>query len=249
VTNWFQAHVVDSGKLPLAVLFLAFAVTFLFIRLSVRMIRAQVRWWPGNVSPGGTHLHHVVFGIVFMLIAGAGGFSTLGNYSPWSEIFAGVFGAGAALVLDEFALVLHLRDVYWSEQGRTSVDAVFLAFSVIGLLLVGTAPLGANSAEPVPGTGGASWTLAVAIALNLVLVLVTLLKGKVWTGLLGIFVPLLALVGAVRLARPHSAWARRRYRPDSKKLARAARRDGRTRQWFVQLRNKLQDAVAGKPSS
>jgi hypothetical protein len=249
VTNWFQAHVVDSGKLPLAVLFLAFAVTFLFIRFSVRMIRAQVKWWPGNVSPGGTHLHHVVFGIVFMLIAGAGGFSTLGNYSPWSEIFAGLFGAGAALVLDEFALVLHLRDVYWSEQGRTSVDAVFLAFAVIGLLLVGTAPLGANSAEPVPGTGGASWTLAVGIALNLVLVLITLLKGKVWTGLLGIFVPLLALVGAIRLARPHSAWARKRYRPDSKKLDRAVRRDGRTRQWFVQVRNKLQDALAGRPSS
>ena len=187
--NWFSDHVVDAGKLPLAVLFVAFAVTFLFIRFSVRMIRAQVKWWPGNVSSGGTHLHHVVFGIVFMLIAGAGGFSTLGNYTPWAEIFAGLFGAGAALVLDEFALILHLRDVYWAEQGRTSVDAVFLAFAVFGLLLVGTAPLGANGAGGVPGMENAAWSLVVAIAINIALVVISLFKGKVWTGLLGIFIP------------------------------------------------------------
>jgi hypothetical protein len=157
VSNWFNRHVVESGKLPLALLFFAFVVTFLIIRLSTRMIRANVKWWPGNMSSGGTHLHHVVFGIIFMLIAGVGGFTTLGNYTPWAEIFAALFGAGAALVLDEFALILHLRDVYWSEQGRTSVDAVFLASAVFGLLLVGLAPLGTSGVGEVPGAEGTAW--------------------------------------------------------------------------------------------
>ena len=51
------------------------------------------------------------------------------------------FGIGAALVLDEFALILHLQDVYWSEDGRTSVDAVFAAVAVAGLLVLGFNPL------------------------------------------------------------------------------------------------------------
>src|SRR5258705_9669392 len=138
----YQRDIIDAGKQPLAVLFVAFVMTFLFIRFWVRMIRAQVRWWPGNVTPGGLHVHHVVFGIIFMLIAGAGGFSTIGGYTPWAEIFSGLFGSGAALVLDEFAVVLHLQDVYWKEQGRTSVDAVFLAVAVFALLLLGVSPFG-----------------------------------------------------------------------------------------------------------
>src|SRR5262249_27786591 len=77
MSSWFENEIIQPGKLPLAVLFLAFVVTFLFIRFSTRMIRAQVKWWPGNVSGGGLHLHHVVFGIVFMVLAGVGGFSAL----------------------------------------------------------------------------------------------------------------------------------------------------------------------------
>ena len=249
MSHWYTEHIVQAGKQPLAALFVAFAVTFLFIRFSVRMIRAQVKWWPGNVKPGGLHLHHMVFGIVFMLVAGAGGFSPIGNRAPWAEIFAALFGAGAALVLDEFALALHLRDVYWSEQGRTSVDAVFLTFAIIGLLLVGTAPLGANEVVDAGGDRYTAWSYVAAIALNALFVGVALFKGKVWTGLLGIFVPLLALVGAVRLARPDSVWARWRYRPDSRKARRALRRDDRTRQRFVNARNKVQDALAGRPST
>jgi hypothetical protein len=247
MSHWYIQHIIHPGKQPLAVLFIAFVVTFLFIRLSVRMIRAQVSWWPGNVKAGGTHLHHMVFGIVFMLVAGAGGFSPLGDNAPWAEIFSGLFGAGAALVLDEFALVLHLRDVYWSEQGRTSVDAVFLASAILGLLLLGVTPFG--TAEEARDADSSRYAAAVGILLNTLLVVITLFKGKVWTGLLGIFVPLLALVGSLRLARPNSAWARWRYRPDSRKAQRALRRDDRTRQRFVNARNKVQDALAGRPSS
>jgi hypothetical protein len=246
MTSWFEREIVQPGKLPLTVLFLAFVVTFLFIRLSTRMIRAQVKWWPGNVSGGGLHLHHVVFGIVLMVVAGAGGFSAIGNISPWSEIFAGLFGAGAALVLDEFALVLHLRDVYWSEQGRTSVDAVFLTIAVFGLVLIGATPFGAVSARD-DGRSGA-WAYVFAILPNLILVVITLAKGKIWTGLIGILIPLLALVGTFRVARPSSAWARWRYKPGSKKLAKAHQRDEKQRQFWVRARNRLEDALAGRPS-
>jgi hypothetical protein len=246
MTSWYRQEILLPGKQPLAVLFVAFVVTFLFIRLSTRMIRAQVKWWPGNVSGGGVHVHHVVFGIVFMMLAGAGGFSAIGNRSPWAEIFAGLFGCGAALVLDEFALVLHLRDVYWSEQGRTSVDAVFLAVAVFGLILTGAAPFGVDSARADGGTG--AWAYVFAILPNLILVVITLAKGKIWTGLIGILFPLVVLVGTFRLARPSSAWARWRYRPGSRKLARAERREERQRAFWVRARNRLQDALAGRPS-
>ena len=61
MSAWFQQSVVTAGKLRLFCFFASFIVTFLFIRLSVRMIRAQVKWWPGNVTPGGVHVHHAVF--------------------------------------------------------------------------------------------------------------------------------------------------------------------------------------------
>jgi hypothetical protein len=178
------------------------------------------------------------------VVAGVGGFSPIGGIRPWAEIFAGLFGCGAALVLDEFALILHLRDVYWSEQGRTSVNAVFLAIALMGLLLTGVAPFGAESAAEST-VAGYAW----AIAPNAVLVLITLFKGKVWTGLLGILMPILVLFGAIRLARPGSPWARWRYHEGGKKAARAARRDERGHARWVRVRNRLQDAVAGRPSS
>ncbi len=246
MTGWYQQQIVAPGKQPLAVLFFAFVVTFLFIRLSVRMIRAEVRWWPGNVKPGGLHVHHVVFGIVFMLVAGAGGFSSIGGVTPWAEIFAGLFGCGAALVLDEFALVLHLRDVYWSEQGRTSVDAIFLSVAVFGLLLIGVAPFGVNDVA-VEGAPYAAWNYAWAVLFNGALVVLTFLKGKIWTGLLGILLPFLAFVGALRLARPASPWARWRYRAGSRKEGRAVRRDERHRARWVMRRKRVQDTLAGRP--
>jgi len=246
MTGWYQREIIATGKQPLAVLLLAFVVTFLFIRISVRMIRAGVRWWPGNVAPGGLHLHHVVFGTIFMLVAGAGGFSVIGDRSPWAEIFAGLFGCGAALVLDEFALILHLRDVYWSEKGRTSVDAVFLAAAVFGLLLLGIAPFGVNDVT-VADRRFAALYYVWAVLVNGALVAVTLFKGKIWVGLLGILVPLLAFVGACRLARPESPWARWRYRAGSHKAARALRRDERQHARWARWRRRAQDALAGRP--
>src|SRR6516162_9180082 len=71
--SWFEQSVVDAGRLRLFCFFVSFIAAFLFIRFSVRMIRAQVRWWPGNVTPGDLHLHHAVFGLFFMCVGGVGG--------------------------------------------------------------------------------------------------------------------------------------------------------------------------------
>ncbi|WP_457031627.1 hypothetical protein [Kitasatospora sp. P5_F3] len=243
--TWYREEILDPGKQPLLVLLLGFLGAFLFIRLSVRMIRAEVSWWPQNVTPGGLHIHHVVFGVVFMIIGGLGLASPIGGEHPWAEIAAALFGIGTALVLDEFALILHLRDVYWSEEGRLSVDTVVLGAAVCGLLLLGAVPFGADeaSADGAPVSG---WTYATTVAVNAGFALVALSKGKAFTGLLGMLVPLIAVVGALRLARPGSPWARARYPVGSRKADRARVREEREG-WQRRLRIKVYNAIAGKP--
>lgn len=241
--DWFTREISDTGRLRLFCFLLAFIAGFLFIRFSVRMIRRQVRWWPGNVAPGGQHIHHVVFGLVFMCVGGVTGLLVQDDSSWPAVASASVFGIGTALVLDEFALVLHLEDVYWSEQGRLSVEVVFITIALCGLLLLGLKPLGVDDVA-----GDALWVIVVAIAFNLCLAVVSLLKGKLWTGLLGLFVGIVGLVGAVRLARPGSPWARRRYRPGSRKERRAQVRERRYRRPVQRLGDRLSDLIAGRPS-
>ena len=78
-------------------------------------------------------------------------------------------------------------------------------------------------------------------------VLFCLLKGKIWTGVIGLFVPLVAIVGAIRLARLNSPWARRRYRKKPKKLAKAQRREARLDARWIAWRDAFFDLIAGKP--
>ena len=66
----FDRAIVDTGRQAEFLFFVAFLVTFGFIRTSAHMIRAQVRWWPGNVEVGGTHIHHLVWGILLLMIIG-----------------------------------------------------------------------------------------------------------------------------------------------------------------------------------
>ncbi|WP_309237100.1 hypothetical protein [Actinomadura sp. BRA 177] len=241
--EWFTREIADTGRLRLFCFLLAFIAGFLFIRFSVRMIRRQVRWWPGNVTPGGHHIHHVVFGLVFMCVGGVGGLSVQDGSSGWAVATAAVFGVGTALVLDEFALVLHLEDVYWSEQGRLSVEVVFITIALCGLLLLGLRPLGVDD---VAGDG--LWAVAAVLVFDMLVALVALLKGKIWTGLIGLFIGVVAVVGAVRLARPDSPWARRRYRPGSRKERRARKRERRYRRPVQRLGDWLGDVIAGRPS-
>ncbi|TDC74508.1 hypothetical protein E1285_43115 [Actinomadura sp. 7K507] len=242
--EWFTREIADTGRLRLSCFLVAFIAGFLFIRFSVRMIRRQVRWWPGNVSPGGQHVHHVVFGLVFMCVGGVGGLAIEDGSSGWAATAAALFGIGTALVLDEFALVFYLRDVYWSDQGRLSVEVVFITVALCGLLLLGLRPLGADD---VAGDG--FWSIALALILNASLAVIALLKGKIWTGVLGLLIGVVALVGAVRLARPDSPWARRRYSPGSRKEKRARVRERRYRLPLQRLGDRLSDLVAGRPSA
>ena len=137
----------------------------------------------------------MVFGVVFMLIGGVNGIVAPGGSLNWRSGAAALFGLGAALVLDEFALILHLRDVYWTSDGRLSVDAVFVAVGVTVLLLLGIVP----SVIPSPTDQHTNAWEAVAkhlsgsnVGVTLILAAITLLKGKIWTGLFGLFLfPLL----------------------------------------------------------
>jgi hypothetical protein len=243
--SWFQQSVVDPGRLRLFCFFVSFIVAFAFIRFSVRMIRAQVKWWPGNVTPGGVHVHHAVFGLVFMCVGGIGGLAVQDNDSGWAAVAAALLGIGTALLLDEFALVLFLKDVYWSEEGRLSVDVVFVAIALCGLALLGWVPAGF---APGPGARVAAYLgIILGLIVNLVFVVICLLKGKVWCGVLSVYIGLIGLVGAIRLARPGSLWARRRYPPGSRKMARARAREQRYAQPVHRFRIWFQDLIAGRP--
>jgi len=221
-----------AGLILLASMLLSFG----FIRFSTRMIRAEVSWWPGNVSPGGLHIHHLVFGIVGMMLAGFLGF-VLQPASPWLEILAGAFGIGMGLTLDEFALWLYLDDVYWAEEGRSSVDAVIFAAIIGGGVIVGFVPLDA-------GGGGSTVVVVLTVVIELAICGLVALKGKISTAVIGMFIPPVAWVAAIRLARPGSFWARRRYPEGSEKLtkanARKERHDRRIR--------RFQDMIGGAPS-
>ncbi|MBB4934038.1 hypothetical protein F4561_004858 [Lipingzhangella halophila] len=247
MAEWFGDYVVSAGRLPLFSFFVAFVAGFLFIRLSVRLIRAGVRWWPGNLRHGDLHIHHVVFGVTLMLFGGVAGLLIVDRESAHIAVAASMFGLGAALVLDEFALILHLRDVYWTEQGRTSVDAVFVAVALTGLLLSGVRPFGWEEFGLAGNGGGAVQPgLVLLVLVNLAGSVVSLLKGKIWTGLAGVFVPVVSIVAAVRLAVPGSPWERWRYPRGSEKWERAIRRDLRVRRPMIRAKIRFQEIIAGR---
>ncbi len=154
-------------------------LSFGFIRFSTRMIRAEVSWWPGNVTPGGLHIHHLVFGIVAMMVAGFAEFA-IQPESPWLEILAALFGIGVGLTLDEFALWLYLEDVYWAEEGRRSVDAVILAAIIGGALVLGFVPVSSEDSGSIPA-------ILASIATTLVICLLAAFKGKLWSAVAGMF--------------------------------------------------------------
>ncbi|MES9523173.1 hypothetical protein [Streptomyces capoamus] len=241
--HWWVRNIVEPGKLPLLLALTAFVLTFVVTRVVTRLIRAG-RGPFGNVRAGGLHIHHVVPGVVLTL---GGGFGAVASdrHGAGGAVSAVVFGMGAGLVLDEFALILHLDDVYWTEDGRKSVEVVVLTAALVGLLLAGFSPFGVNdlSQEELQDRGGALAT----ISGNFLLSLVALGKGKARTALFGVIVPLVALVGAVRLARPGSPWARRFYGRRPRARARAALRAYRHDRRWARPSRAVQDWIGGKP--
>jgi hypothetical protein len=228
----------QDGQRAGFLLLAGFLASWLFIRTSARMIRAEVSWWPGNVETGsGLHIHHLVWGICLVLVTGFLGFA-LQPDDPWLDVLAVLFGIGMGLTLDEFALWLHLEDVYWTEEGRESVDAVIVALVFGGLVVLGVAPWDVNDAE------GSIIAIAGIMAFHVGYLALCALKGKVWMTVAGLVIPFVGLVGAVRLAKPGSPWARRFYKDDGHRLEKAKARWARVEA----RRHKAINAIAGAPS-
>lgn len=220
----------------------AFLVTFAFIRTSARLMRSpKVPWWPGSVTTeSGLHIHHLVWGIWLMIICGFLAFATdLG--SPWWQVISIGFGIGIGLTLDEFALWLHLDDVYWSEAGRSSVDAAILA-AVLGLLVVlGLRPFGLDE------TGSLVGAIATALV-NITFAAITFFKGRIFLGAIALFVPIVGIWCACRLAKPGSPWAHKRYvGKHADKMARAEQRWNPGKR-SAEVGRKLQDIIGGVPT-
>ncbi|MET7382579.1 hypothetical protein ABZT08_27870 [Streptomyces sp. NPDC005526] len=241
--HWLERNIVEPGKLPLLLALTAFVLSFALTRTVTRLIRAG-RGPFGNVRAGGLHIHHVVPGVVLTVVGGFGAVAS-GRQGVGAAVFAVVFGTGAGLVLDEFALILHLDDVYWTEAGRQSVEVVVLTAALVGLILAGFAPFGVNDLSPdeVQNRG----TVIATVVGNFLFSLVALYKGKARLALLGIVVPAIALVGAVRLARPGSPWARHFYRRRPRARARSSLRAYHHDRRWSGPRRRFQDWIGGKP--
>jgi hypothetical protein len=236
--DFWQDQIADDGRQGIFLLLVAFLASFLFIRTSARLGRSTT-WWPGSVvTDGGVHLHHLVWGICLMMASGVLAF-TLRDETPWFELCAVAFGIGMGLTIDEFALWVYLSDVYWAKQGRASIDAALYAAAVMGLLLLGIDPL-----ELEEG----AWAVILTIAATLAFSLICFAKERVTHGLLGLFIPLVALYAACRLAKPSSLWARKFYgdrRPAKQARAEARYDDRRTDRW----KDRIRDAVGGKTNA
>jgi lysyl-tRNA synthetase, class II len=245
----YESAIYDEGKEPMLLLFVAFLVAFALTRLYTRL--ARTRGW-GSGSAGGVHVHHMVPGVILMTICGILAFSRFGEGSVVFDLLAIGFGVGTALVLDEFAMILHLRDVYWTEEGRTSIDALLMGLALAGLLLVGSSPFDIEASES-EASGAAAFFATVAV--NVFLAAITFLKKKPFLGIVAILIPLVGLVASIRLAKPGSPWARwfydakpgkarsteRRRRKLERSLDRFERgRLGRFERWFS-------DFVGGAP--
>jgi hypothetical protein len=116
----------------------SFFLTFAAVRGITHAIRAE-RGPFRNITPGGRHIHHMTFGITGLLTVGCLWLLEIGinEERVSSRVTASVYGAGAALTLDEFALWLNLEDDYWTAQGRESIDAVVLFGSLLSLSVLG----------------------------------------------------------------------------------------------------------------
>src|SRR5215218_268922 len=155
VSEFWRDQLVAHDRQALFLVLVGFLGSFGFIRMSTRIMRSsRLSWWPGSVvSEGGVHVHHLVFGICLMLAGGTLGCAFF-DAPPWREICALGFGIGAGLTIDEFALWVYLDDVYWAQEGRSSIDATVIAAALMMLALLGFTPftIEDGSVEQILGT-------------------------------------------------------------------------------------------------
>jgi hypothetical protein len=131
-------HIPDRPRRRLLLASVAFFCTFASLRALTWSIHNNVGPFH-DIHMGGRHIHHLVWGILLLLLVGYGWLVEVGTGTGdtsllMSRLMSLLYGTAAALTLDEFALWLNLRDVYWAREGRASIDAVLLFGS---LLLVG----------------------------------------------------------------------------------------------------------------
>lgn len=136
ISDLYRLHFRDPRRERQFLASVSFFATFALVRLIVRSIR-EGRGPFHNVSAGGRHIHHLVWGILLLLVVGFAWLLQLGTGvlrpRKWMRATAIAYGAGSALTLDEFALWLNLSDVYFGAEGRESIDAVILFGSVLSI--------------------------------------------------------------------------------------------------------------------
>lgn len=134
ISGTYQHHIINAGKDQAFWLLVGFLITFVIVRIITHAIKAG-RGPFRDISAGGRHIHHLVPGILLILIAG---YCSIALHLHRTRILDAVaFGVGAALTLDEFALWIDFKDVYWSKQGRRSVDAVIIMATIASLVVLG----------------------------------------------------------------------------------------------------------------
>lgn len=233
----YDTAIYATGREPAFFMLLAFILTFIITRGYTRL--ARIYDW-GSASFGGVHTHHMVFGLVIAFAACGVEFAFTPGPGAVQLLLATLFGIGAALVLDEFALIFHLKDVYWENEGRKSVDAVVLGFCFALLFLMQTTPFGTYRNE-------SAGLIAGAIAVNLPIVIICALKGKIYLAIFGVFIPTISLIGAIRLAEPDSIWARKFYKNNSKKMAKTKARYIQYEAKWRHRKETAWDLIGGKP--
>lgn len=243
LSDFWNHQLAEHDRQWLFLVLAGVVVSFGFIRLSTRLMRSpRVPWWPGSiVSDGGLHLHHLVFGIVLMIVAGTVSFAGWAT-DPIYEICAFLFGVGIGLTIDEFALFVYLDDVYWAREGRASIDAAALAVALMGLILLGVRPF-----EIDKDTNGDLIASVVVAVLLFVCVAISILKHRLYHGVFGFFFFPLAVWGAWRIGKPGSPWARRFY--GERNPAKQAKAEARFRpdRRTELLKERFRDAVGGSP--
>jgi hypothetical protein len=129
----YQFHFQNEKRERAFLAAVGFLVTFAGVRAITHMIRAGSGPFH-DVSAGSLHIHHLVWGILLLLLVGYVWLVEVGVDSSWvASLTAVAYGIGAALTLDEFALWLNLQDVYWQAQGRISIDAVMIFAALLGV--------------------------------------------------------------------------------------------------------------------
>jgi len=137
----YAHHFEDTRHERMFLASVGFFVAFLVVRVITHLIHAGRGPFHDVVTKGG-HIHHLVWGILLLLGVGYLWLVQVGTGDPsgraWtSRATALLFGVASALTLDEFALWLTFRDVYWEREGRLSIDAVVLFGSLLSIAMWG----------------------------------------------------------------------------------------------------------------